>query len=140
MNRFLPRFNRVVLIGALINIFGMALPFIFAPQWYLDYFGLPGGGASIVWMRQAGLLLFLVSVLYIPGGIDPFRYSLNAKFAIFGRTTIGLYWIWLVLFEDRTRAFLQFGFFDFGYAIFNGIFLYLLLREEKVRKRRSSTG
>lgn len=117
-------------VGALINIFGMALPFIFAPQWYLDFFGLPGGGASIVWMRQAGLLLLFISILYIPGGRDPARYTMNAKFAVGVRTVIGLYWLYLVFVEGYTRAFLPFGALDVGYAIFNGFMLWRVLRRQ----------
>jgi hypothetical protein len=120
--------NIAVIVGVLINILGMALPFIFAPQWYLDYFGLPGGGASIVWMRQAGLLLFFVSILYLPGGADPFRYRLNAYFAVIVRMSIGLYWFYLVYAENYTRSFLKFGALDVGYAIFNGILLWRVLK------------
>ncbi len=47
-------------------------------------------------MRQAGLPLFFISVLYIPGGIDPARYGVNTVLAILVRMTIGLYWLWLV--------------------------------------------
>jgi type IV secretory pathway TrbD component len=112
----------------LINIFGMALPFIFAPQWYLDLFGLPGGGGSVIWMRQAGLLLFLISILYVSGGRDPIRYSLNAKFAVLVRMTIGSYWLWLVFVEGQTRSFLIFGIVDWVYAIFNGILLWLVIK------------
>jgi hypothetical protein len=131
MNKFIKWFNIATLIGVLINIFGMALPFIFTPQWYLDFFGLPGGGGSIIWMRQAGLLLFFISILYLPGGGDPIRYSLNAKFAVLVRMTIGSYWLWLVFVEGQTRAFLTFGIFDCGYAIFNGILLWLTLKNSK---------
>src|SRR4051812_46760991 len=96
----------VVLIGALINIFGMGLPFIFAPQWYLDIFGLPGGGGSLVWMRQAGFLLTFISTLYIFGGDQPNVYRWNAFFAVFVRMIIGLYWFWLVLFDGQPHGFL----------------------------------
>jgi hypothetical protein len=118
----------VVIVGVLINILGMALPFIFAPQWYLDFFGLPGGGGSVVWMRQAGLLLFFISILYVPGGIDPLRYIWNAYFGVLVRMVIGLYWLWLVFFDGQTRAFLQFGVLDCSYAILNGIVLWLVLK------------
>jgi hypothetical protein len=118
----------VVIVGVLINILGMALPFIFAPQWYLDFFGLPGGGGSVVWMRQAGLLLFFISILYVPGGIDPLRYIWNAYFGVLVRMVIGLYWLWLVFFDGQTRAFLQFGVLDCPYAILNGIVLWLVLK------------
>jgi hypothetical protein len=128
MNKFVKWFNIATFIGVLINIFGMALPFIFAPQWYLDLFGLPGGGGSVIWMRQAGLLLFLISILYVSGGRDPIRYSLNAKFAVLVRMTIGSYWLWLVFVEGQTRSFLIFGIVDWVYAIFNGILLWLVIK------------
>ena len=130
MNKYVKWLNVTVFVGALYNIFGMALPFIFAPQWYLDWFGLPGGGGSVIWMRQAGLLLFFISILYIPGGGDPVRYSLNAKFAVLARMMIGLYWLWLVYVEGRTRAFLTFGIFDCAYAAFNGVLLWQALKNK----------
>jgi hypothetical protein len=129
MNRYVTWFNRAVFIGVLINIFGMALPFIVAPQWYLDGLGLPGGGGSVIWMRQAGLLLLFISILYIPGGSDPLRYSLNATFAVLVRMVIGLYWLWLVYGEGQTRAFLWFGILDCAYAAFNGILLWQVLKK-----------
>ncbi len=128
MNKFVKWFNIAIFIGVLINILGMALPFIFAPQWYLDWFGLPGGGGSVIWMRQAGLLLFFISILYLPGGRDPMRYSLNAKFAVLVRMVIGSYWLWLVFVEGQTRAFLIFGILDCVYAVFNGILLWLIIK------------
>ena len=134
MNKFAKWFNIVTFIGVLINILGMALPFIFLPQWYLDFFGLPGGGGSIIWMRQAGLLLFFISILYVSGGRDPIRYSLNAKFAILVRMAIGSYWLWLVFVEGQTRSFLFFGILDCSYAIFNGIFLWLTLKDSSSGK------
>jgi hypothetical protein len=118
----------VVLIGALINILGMALPFIFCPQWYLDHFGLPGEGGSIVWMRQAGLLLLYISILYVPGGFSPVRYKLNVLFAVLARFTIGSYWLYLVFVEHRTRSFIKFGLFDTIYAVFNAIVLWWATR------------
>ena len=134
MSRYLKWFHWAVFVGVLINIFGMALPFIFAPQWYLDWFGLPGGGGSVIWMRQAGLLLFFISILYASGGRDPVRYSANAKFAVLVRMMIGLYWLWLVVIEGRTRAFLPFAILDCGYAAFNGILLWLVLRRPADRQ------
>jgi hypothetical protein len=128
MARYLRWFNCVVFVGVLINIFGMALPFIFSPQWFLDLFGLPGGGGSRIWMRQAGLLLFLVSLLYVPGGRDPARYRVNAWFAVVGRMTIGLYWFFLVYVEGYTRSFLNFAFLDCGYASLNAVLLWKVLQ------------
>lgn len=131
MNKFVKWFNVVTFIGVLINILGMALPFVLAPQWYLDWFGLPGGGGSVIWMRQAGLLLLFISILYLPGGSDPIRYSLNAKFAVLVRMTIGSYWLWLVFVEGQSRSFLIFGAIDCMYAIFNGILLWLATKQSE---------
>jgi hypothetical protein len=131
MNRYVQWFNRAVFIGVLINIFGMALPFIVAPQWYLDWLDLPGGGGSVIWMRQAGLLLLFISILYIPGGSDPLRYRLNATFAVLVRMVIGIYWLWLVYGEGQTRAFLGFGILDCAYAAFNGVLLWQVLKKSE---------
>ena len=131
MNKYTTWLYRVVFVGVLINIFGMALPFIFAPQWYLDFFGLPGGGGSILWMRQAGLLLLFISLLYLPGGKDPVRYSMNAKFGVLVRMMIGLYWLFLVFVEGQTRAFIKFGVLDCSYAILNGILLWLAIKHDR---------
>jgi hypothetical protein len=134
MNKFVKWFNIITFIGVLINIFGMALPFIFAPQWYLDWFGLPGGGGSVIWMRQAGLLLLFISILYLSGGSDPIRYSLNAKFAVLVRMAIGSYWLWLVFIEGQTRSFLFFGVLDCTYAMFNLIFLLLATKKSEANQ------
>ena len=139
MSKWVTWCNRVVFIGVLINILGMALPFIFAPQWYLDWFGLPGGGGSILWMRQAGVLLFFISILYVPGGCDPVRYRLNAKFSVLVRMMIGMYWLWLVFGEGRTRAFIPFGIIDCSYALLNGAFLWLALKNPNDRALASRT-
>jgi hypothetical protein len=137
MNRSVKWFNHAVFVGALINILGMALPFIVAPQWYLDRLGLPGGGASVLWMRQAGLLLLCISILYVRGGRDPQRYRLNAMFAVFVRMVIGSYWFWLVYGAGQTRVFVVFGIVDWAYAVFTGILLWLVLRPQARTPRTS---
>ena len=80
-------------------------------------------------MRQAGLLLTFISLLYLPGGFDPNRYYWNAVFGVVTRMAIGLYWLWLVYFRGETGSFLQFGFLDCGYAVFNGVLLVLFFSE-----------
>jgi hypothetical protein len=131
MNTYAKWFHRLVVIGVWINILGMALPFIFAAQFMLDWLGLPGGGGSVVWMRQAGLLLFYISLLYLPGGKDPLRFSMNAKFAVLVRLTIGLYWFYLVLVEGRTLSFLFFGGLDVPLALVQGFLLWQVLKQKE---------
>jgi hypothetical protein len=131
MDNYAKWFNRLVIIGVLINILGMALPFIFAAQFMIDWLGLPGGGGSVVWMRQAGLLLFYISILYLPGGRDPQRFKLNAIFAVLVRFTIGSYWFYLVLVEGRTLSFLIFGCLDVPLAIVQGFILRQVLKHKE---------
>jgi hypothetical protein len=140
MSKCVAWFHRVTFVGVLINVFGMALPFIFRPQWYLDLFELPGGGGSVIWMRQAGLLLLFISILYAFGGRDPVRYSWNAKFAVGVRMVIGLYWLWLVYVEGYTHAFLPFGLLDCGYAVINGFVLWVVLRQARLEPSTASPG
>jgi hypothetical protein len=112
-----------VTVGVAINVFGMALPFTVLPLWTMEHFGLPSGGGSIVWMRQAGLLLLFISLLYIPGGLDPKRYKANAWFAVITRMVIGFYWLYLVGVENRTSTFIPIGVLDCSYALLNGFIL-----------------
>jgi hypothetical protein len=137
MSRSIKWFRAVTILGVVINIVGMALPFVFAPQWYLDFFGLPGGGGSIIWMRQAGLLLCFISLLYVAGGLDPVRYSMNAKFAVVVRMMIGLYWLYLVYGEGRARGFIPFGILDCGYAVLNGLLLWQVHKHNEPELVRS---
>lgn len=136
MNSYAKWFNRLVIIGVFINILGMALPFVFASQWIMDWLGLPGGGGSIVWMRQAGLLLFYISLLYLPGGRDPYRFDWNAKFAVLVRMTIGLYWFFLVFVEGRTKSFLIFGFIDVPLAIIQAYILWQVFKNRPATSAR----
>jgi hypothetical protein len=128
-SRYRILFN-VVLIGVLINILGMALPFIFAPQWTLDIVGLPGGGASTLWMRQAGLLLLFISLLYLPGGMNPVQYRWNAYFGVIVRMTIGIYWLVLFFYKGESSSFLPIGLLDCSYAIFNAFVLKWSLKKD----------
>jgi hypothetical protein len=101
----------------------------------MEHFGLPSGGGSIVWMRQAGLLLLFISLLYIPGGIDPKRYKVNAWFAVITRLVIGLYWLYLVGVENRTSTFIAIGLLDCCYAILNGFVLLSVTRKDAQSSR-----
>jgi hypothetical protein len=63
----------------------------------------------------------------LPGGSDPVRYSLNAKFGVLVRMMIGIYWLWLVYVEGQSCAFVKFGVLDCGYAALSGLLLWRAL-------------
>jgi len=107
------------------NIFGMALRFIFAPQWYFNWLG--AARRRLGDLDAASPALFHLD-LACPGRRR--RYSLNAKFTVLAQITIDLYWFWLVYVDRQTRSFLRFGILDCVYATFNGILLWIVLRKE----------
>jgi len=100
-------FKRVMWLGILANL-ALALPTIAAPDFMIDFVGLPTA-TPVLWPRFAGLLLVILSVFYTPAGMDIDRYRIVAWFAI-GSRTAG------VLFFLPQATYRMFGLFD-------GIFL-----------------
>ncbi|WYM00553.1 MAG: hypothetical protein HEQ19_14510 [Gloeotrichia echinulata CP02] len=83
MNKYAVWFRRIVWLGILQNWL-IAVPAIFAPTWLLELLHQrPTQGP--VWSSFAGLLVFLLSLFYIPGANDPYRYTANAVLAIIAR-------------------------------------------------------
>ncbi len=84
--RHLPpaRAFRVVLwIGIAVNLL-LSAGVIATPAAMLARFSLPPA-EPLMWPRFAALLLVLLSVFYMPAGIDPDRYRANAWMAVFAR-------------------------------------------------------
>lgn len=83
MNKYAVWFSRIVWLG-IIQDWVIGLPAIFAPTWILGLLG-QRPTQDPVWTSFAGLLVFLLSLFYIPAAIDPYRYSVNAWLAAFAR-------------------------------------------------------
>lgn len=73
-------FRRVMWLGIAAN-FALALPTLLAPALMIDFVGLPAA-TPLLWPRFAALLLILLSLFYMPAGIDPVRYRLVALFTL----------------------------------------------------------
>jgi hypothetical protein len=76
-------FGRAMWLGILAD-WVLAVPAIFAPEWTMTIFRLRPT-ADPVWTAFAGLLLFLLSLFYIPAATNPYRYRFNAWMAVFAR-------------------------------------------------------
>jgi hypothetical protein len=85
--------GRALWLGVLVDWL-RAIPAIFAPQWVLSVTGL-GGTASPVWVAFSALLLFLLSLFYLPGAMDPYRSLISAKLAVPARLLLALFFLWL---------------------------------------------
>lgn len=135
MNKFLKWFCPIVWLKILFNI-GFAIPAILLPQWLLSLLSLPAAYPT-VWLRDAGLLLFFLSIIYFPAGIEPLRYKHTAVIMVLAHLTFGVFWLWPFFFANGPKAYLAFGLVDLGFGVVLGILLYLLFREEDVYARNS---
>ena len=76
-------FKRVMWIGIVANL-ALAIPTLLAPERMMALTGLPPA-TPLLWPRFAALLLILLSVFYMPAGIDPNRYRSVAWLAVVSR-------------------------------------------------------
>jgi hypothetical protein len=86
-------FRRAVWLGIVGN-WVLTLPTIFAPERTLDLLGLRATHDP-VWTAFAALLVFLLSLFYIPGANWPYRYRFNAWFAVFARLAGVIFFLFL---------------------------------------------
>ncbi len=122
-------FKRVLWIGILSN-FALAVPTLLVPARMVELTGIPPA-TPLLWVRFAALLLILLSVFYMPAGIDYVRYRANAWMAV-GSRLAGV--IFFVAFQSREYH--MFGYFDLVFLVPELILLTLAVRSEE----RGATG
>ena len=76
-------FGRVVWLGILAN-FALAVPALFVPDRVIEMAGLPQA-MPLMWPRFSAWLLILLSLFYMPGAIDPYKYRVTAWLSIVSR-------------------------------------------------------
>lgn len=130
-NPFQPWFRLAMWLGILGNL-AFALPAFFAPYRLLEWLSLPQAHPTI-WLRDAGGLLFFLSLMYIPAAENPFRYQFNAALAVIGRLAYALFWFWIVLFADEARGFLTLGIGDLAIGAVQVVLYLLMIRHESLR-------
>jgi hypothetical protein len=86
---------RVLWLGIAVNL-ALAVGVIAAPAVLLALNRLPPAD-PLLWPRFAALLLVLLSMFYMPAGIDPDRYRANAWMAVASRL-VGV--IFFLVFQD----------------------------------------
>ncbi len=105
-------FMAVLWIGIVVNLV-LAIAVIAAPAAMLARFSLPPA-TPLMWPRFAALLLVLLSVFYMPAGVDPDRYRANAWMAV-GARLVGVVFF--------------FGFEDAVYRMLGGVDLIFFVPE-----------
>jgi hypothetical protein len=93
MNRLGIWFGRAMWLGILADWL-RGVPAIFAPNWTL---GLAGQKVSEnpTWVAFAALLLVLLSLFYIPGAGDPYRYPASAWLGVAARLPMVVFFLCL---------------------------------------------
>ena len=113
-------FGRVVWLGILAN-FALAVPTLIAPDRLIAMAGLPPA-SPLMWVRFSAWLLILLSLLYMPGAIDVYRYRAPAWLSVLSRLGGVLF------FATQPAEYRLFGLFDFVFFVPEAILLTIALR------------
>jgi hypothetical protein len=141
MNVRLNGFRIVVVLGVLVNAAFWG-PALVAPQMINDTFGLDPDYYT-VWLRDAGMLLLLVSITNVAAAIDPIRYRLFAWLVVVGRLIAASLFLEIWLFDtlessDRPDSFMWFFVTDASLGTIKGILLYTGLKQHDTRRRQGT--
>ncbi len=123
-NRYALWFRWAVFIG-IAQDWLVALPGIFIPNAVLGLVSEPV--AQPVWPAFACLLLFLLSLMYIPGALDPLTHRGTAILTVVSRAK-GVFFF-LILWRGQTPGW--FGYLDLTFTVVQGLLLWLTYREAR---------
>src|SRR6266446_7045385 len=107
MNKYAVWFSRAMWLGIIAD-WVLGIPAIFAPNCTLTLAG-QRPSPEPHWVAFASLLVILLSLFYIPGANDPYRYSVSAWLGVLARPPGVLFF--LFLWPDQYPAF---GYLDLG--------------------------
>ena len=86
----------------------------------------------IIWVRTGGMLLFIISIFYIPAALDPFRYRATAIMHIVPSRACGSsFFLYSVLVRGQEAGFLSIALVDLFFGVVSAIFLFLAFRAEQ---------
>ena len=117
-------FRRVMWAGIAANV-ALSAPTLFDPEWALAFGDLPPASPD-VWPRFSGLLVILLSALYVPAALDPDRYYLTAW------TSVGTRLAGVIFFFAQGAPYLQPGYVDLVFSALQGGFLMAAVRQAAV--------
>jgi hypothetical protein len=131
MYRALKWFRITVGLGFLVNMI-FALPAVFAPR-FLEGLANLGITNTPYWLQNIGVLLLIISVMYIPAIQDPFRYLFIAYLLIAGRFAAGILFLTGLLFMNFPSGFRALAAPDLCLSSIQAILLYFTLRAGDAR-------
>jgi hypothetical protein len=120
-------FRISLLVGFAVNMV-FAIPAFVAPRFLETMFRI-GTTDATVWLRNVGILLVIISTMYLAVYRDAFRYIFIAYLAIGGRFAAGCFFLVLVLFVDYPSGFRVLAANDLILSCLQAALLYLVLRK-----------
>jgi hypothetical protein len=105
------------------------VPLALLPKWFLGVLNIPLN--QPIWGQTAAMLLFIISVFYVPGAIDPVRYRLSAWMHVFPSRTCGsTFFVIAVVFFGQPLGFLSIALVDAFFGLTTLYCLVQMTREE----------
>jgi len=114
-------FKRVLWLGILSN-FALAVPTLLVPARMVELTRVPPA-TPLMWVQFSALLLILLSIFYMPAGIDYLRYRANAWMAVGSRLAGVIFFVGF-----QSPEYHMFGYFDGVFLVPEAILLTLALR------------
>jgi len=115
-------FKRVLWIGILAN-FALAVPTLLVPARMVELTGIPPA-TPLLWVQFSALLLILLSIFYMPAGIDYVRYYATAWSAVGSRLAGVIFFVGF-----QSRQYHMFGYFDLVFLVPEAILLTMAVRQ-----------
>lgn len=121
-------FRILVVFGFVTNMLLFALPAIFTPRLLESLFNV-GTTNTVHWLQNVGILLVIISVMYIPAIHDPFRYLFISFLLVAARFSAGCLFLIGVLFIDYPAGMLTLALNDLILSSIQAVALYYMLRD-----------
>ena len=132
MNIWAKWFGWIVWAGIIVNMVFVVFCF-FLPENMCALLHLKQPD-PIIWVRTSGMLLFIISIFYIPAALDPFRYRATAIMHIIPSRACGSsFFLYSVLLRGQEKGFLSIALVDLFFGVLSAIFLYLAFRDGQER-------
>lgn len=120
-------FRITVGFGFVVNMI-FVLPALFAPR-LLETLIEVGTTNTLHWLQNVGILLLIVTIMYIPAIKDPFRYLFISYLLVAGRFSAGLLFLVGVLFMNYPSGMVVLSGSDLVLSNIQAVLLYCMLRD-----------
>jgi hypothetical protein len=120
-------FRTTVGLGFMLNL-AFLLPAVFAPR-YLESLSAFGATNTVHWLQNVGLLLAIVTAMYIPVMADPFRYFFVTVLVVAGRFAAGMLFLTGVLFMNYPGGMRYLAGTDLVLSTIQTLLLYQMLKD-----------